>query len=89
MEADPSLAQVQYVTPAADRTSVFDEGDVHAEETAQREGGLKLWQNKYRFRRGMLPAFVGESFGKKVGFLCSLTFRRSYVVCRSSRQGRA
>lgn len=30
------------------------------------EGGRRLWQDKYRFRREMLPSFVGETFGKKV-----------------------
>jgi gamma-tubulin complex component 3 len=28
--------------------------------------GKRLWQDKYRFRRDMLPAFVGEAFGKRV-----------------------
>lgn len=31
-----------------------------------REGGLKLWDAKYRFRQEMLPLFVGDVFGKKV-----------------------
>jgi gamma-tubulin complex component 3 len=30
------------------------------------EGGRKLWQKKYIFRREMLPSFVDEAFGKKV-----------------------
>jgi hypothetical protein len=29
------------------------------------EGGRKLWQKKYIFRREMLPSFVDEAFGKK------------------------
>lgn len=31
-----------------------------------RENGVKLWEAKYRFRKEMLPMFVGESFGRKV-----------------------
>jgi gamma-tubulin complex component 3 len=38
------------------------EGD----ETMEKEGGLRLWENKYQFRREMLPAFVDEAFGKKI-----------------------
>jgi hypothetical protein len=30
------------------------------------EGGLRLWEGKYRFQKDMLPMFVGEAFGKKV-----------------------
>jgi len=36
-----------------------------------REDGLKLWDVKYRFRREMLPLFVGDVFGKKVNFIWS------------------
>jgi gamma-tubulin complex component 3 len=32
----------------------------------EREGGLRLWEAKYKFRKEMLPMFVGEAFGKKV-----------------------
>ena len=31
-----------------------------------RENGVKLWEAKYRFRKEMLPMFVGEPFGRKV-----------------------
>ena len=30
------------------------------------QGGLKLWESKYIFRKEMLPAFVGEDFGRKI-----------------------
>ncbi|KAF9009023.1 gamma-tubulin complex, DGRIP91/SPC98 component [Cyathus striatus] len=40
-------------------------GDVDDYSTV-REGGLKLWEGKYRFRKDMLPMFVGETFGKKI-----------------------
>jgi gamma-tubulin complex component 3 len=31
------------------------------------EGGLRLWETKYQFQKDMLPMFVGEAFGRKVG----------------------
>ena len=30
-------------------------------------GGLMLWEKKYTFRRKMLPSFLSEEFGRKVG----------------------
>lgn len=40
-------------------------GEVDNDESAEREGGLKLWEDKYQFQKEMLPMFVGEAFGKK------------------------
>lgn len=34
--------------------------------STEHESGLRLWEAKYRFRKDMLPMFVGEAFGKKV-----------------------
>ena len=31
-----------------------------------KDSGLYMWETKYEFRSDMLPAFVGEEFGKKV-----------------------
>lgn len=42
---------------------ILGDGD---EGEGNREGALRLWENKYRFRKEMLPAFVDEAFGKKV-----------------------
>jgi len=39
-----------------------------------RDNGQKLWETKYRFRKDMLPLFVGESFGRKV---CEYVLNRS------------
>jgi gamma-tubulin complex component 3 len=36
------------------------------EATETPENGQKLWETKYKFRKDMLPMFVGEPFGKKV-----------------------
>ena len=30
-------------------------------------GSLKLWESKFVFRREMLPSFLSEEFGRKVG----------------------
>lgn len=35
--------------------------------SGDREGGLRLWEAKYQFQKDMLPMFVGEAFGRKVG----------------------
>ena len=32
------------------------------------ESSMRLWEGKYQFKKEMLPRFVGETFGKKVGF---------------------
>lgn len=73
---DPELVHVRYVHPSslagagglanlsADGGFAGLGGD--ADVSGDREGGLSLWQNKYQFRKDMLPAFVGEAFGKKV-----------------------
>ena len=68
---NPELAHLQYVQQASDGqlagdggfTGVGAEGDDILDE---REGGLKLWEGKYQFQKDMLPAFVGEAFGRKV-----------------------
>jgi gamma-tubulin complex component 3 len=72
---DPELAHLQYVYPSSLTTGAgitigdgafngfnADQDDL----TGERESGLRLWQAKYKFRQEMLPAFVGEGFGRKV-----------------------
>ena len=51
------------------RRSEALEGLIDMEEGAEREAmeGLKVWEKKFGFRREMLPSFVNESFGRKVG----------------------
>ncbi|KXN89628.1 hypothetical protein AN958_05495 [Leucoagaricus sp. SymC.cos] len=45
----------------------FDRFGTDGEDySGAREDGLKLWEAKYRFRKEMLPLFVGDAFGKKI-----------------------
>lgn len=77
---DPELAHLQYVYPSSLTNGAgimigdgafsgfnVDQDDI----TGERESGLRLWQAKYKFRQEMLPAFVGEGFGRKVRRLIS------------------
>jgi gamma-tubulin complex component 3 len=74
---DPGLAHVQYFHPSAltggigqlsgDGGFTGIGGDV--DDVPDREGGLRLWEAKYRFQKEMLPMFVGESFGRKACLL--------------------
>ncbi|KAL7282306.1 gamma-tubulin complex DGRIP91/SPC98 component [Trametes coccinea BRFM310] len=68
---DPELAHLQYMQPSLQGVGQlasdggFGGGDV--EDTSEEHaGGLQLWEQKYRFRKEMLPAFVGETFGRKI-----------------------
>ncbi|KAL0070721.1 Microtubule-nucleating Tub4p (gamma-tubulin) complex component [Marasmius tenuissimus] len=70
---DPSLAQLQYMHPSSLAGGIDQlaggKDDLKLEDedrSREREGGLRLWEEKYRFRREMLPMFVGEAFGKKI-----------------------
>ena len=70
---DPELAHIQYIQPAgvqpngvADLDGGFTNVD-NEENSIEYQGGLRLWETKYVFRKEMLPAFVGEDFGRKVG----------------------
>ncbi|KAI1789552.1 gamma-tubulin complex DGRIP91/SPC98 component [Ganoderma leucocontextum] len=67
---DPELAHLQYMQPTLQGVGQlasdggFGGGDV--EDTSEHAGGLQLWEQKYRFQKDMLPAFVGETFGRKI-----------------------
>ncbi|PIL37022.1 hypothetical protein GSI_00714 [Ganoderma sinense ZZ0214-1] len=68
---DPELAHLQYMQPTLQGVGQlasdggFGGGDV--EDTSEEHaGGLQLWEQKYRFQKDMLPAFVGETFGRKI-----------------------
>ncbi|KAI0774140.1 gamma-tubulin complex DGRIP91/SPC98 component [Fomes fomentarius] len=68
---DPELAHLQYMQPSTQgigqlaNDGGFGGGDM--EDTAEEHaGGLQLWEQKYRFQKDMLPAFVGETFGRKI-----------------------
>ena len=67
---DPELAHLQYVQQSSGGQLAGDGGfagiGTEPDDLAEREGGLKLWETKYQFQKQMLPAFVGEAFGRKV-----------------------
>ena len=70
---DPSLAHLQYIQPSNIQGSALsgDEGfaDRYGDAddlSGEQEIGLRLWEGKYTFEKDMLPAFVGEAFGRKV-----------------------
>ncbi len=80
---DPELAHVQYVQQSSSGGQLAGDGGFGGlgaegdDVSGEREGGLKLWEGKYQFQKDMLPAFVGEAFGRKVrtcenGFLLDL-----------------
>jgi len=70
--ADSSLGHVPYVHPSSlpgginqlSNEGIF--GGFNGDSDDIAGNGQKLWEAKYRFRKDMLPMFVGESFGKKV-----------------------
>ena len=70
---DPELAHLQYMQPSLQGIGQlasdggFGGGDVE-DTLEERAGGLQLWEQKYRFQEDMLPAFVGETFGRKVRY---------------------
>uniref|UniRef100_A0A0W0FJX8 Putative gamma-tubulin complex component 3 n=1 Tax=Moniliophthora roreri TaxID=221103 RepID=A0A0W0FJX8_MONRR len=69
---DASLAHVQYMHPSSLTGGIshlsgdIDGFKVDNDDRRDGERGLKLWEEKYRFRKEMLPMFVGETFGKKI-----------------------
>ncbi|KIJ70589.1 hypothetical protein HYDPIDRAFT_105325 [Hydnomerulius pinastri MD-312] len=71
VSVDPEFANMQYLlhpsSLAGGTDGVFGALSGEAEDiSTEREGGLRLWEAKYQFRRDMLPMFVGEAFGKKI-----------------------
>ncbi|TBU49363.1 gamma-tubulin complex DGRIP91/SPC98 component [Dichomitus squalens] len=68
---DPELAHLQYMQPSSQGVGQlasdggFAGGDVE-DVSEERAGGLQLWEQKYQFQQDMLPAFVGEAFGRKI-----------------------
>ncbi|CAL1700978.1 unnamed protein product [Somion occarium] len=69
---DPELAHVQYVQQSASGSLAGDGGfaglasDSDELSGESREGGLKLWESKFRLQADMLPTFVGGTFGRKI-----------------------
>ena len=75
VSVDSSLGSIPYVHPSSlpgvinqlTNSGGFSGFNPDVEDlTGSQETGLKLWEAKYRFRKDMLPMFVGESFGRKV-----------------------
>jgi gamma-tubulin complex component 3 len=58
-------------------------------EEDETEGARTLWENKYRFRKEMLPAFVSEAFGRKVGRRFCLHEHSTHCCPRYSRLAKA
>ncbi|KAI0751649.1 gamma-tubulin complex DGRIP91/SPC98 component [Daedaleopsis nitida] len=68
---DPELAHLQYMQPSLQGVGQLASdggfGGDNIEDTSEgHAGGLQLWEQKYRFQEDMLPAFVGETFGRKI-----------------------
>ncbi|KAF9567322.1 gamma-tubulin complex, DGRIP91/SPC98 component [Agrocybe pediades] len=71
VNADSSLGHVPYVHPSSlpgGINQLSSEGMFPGFGDSDDMAGSsqKLWETKYRFRKDMLPMFVGESFGKKI-----------------------
>ena len=70
---DPELAHFQYIHPKATNGQTSTDigfpsilGDLD-EGTSESNPRSRLWEAKYLFRKEMLPSFLGEAFGRKVG----------------------
>lgn len=78
---DPELADAQFIQPPGLQTGVTIVDDGFAgdndDTSGDYQGGLRLWESKYIFRKEMLPAFVGEDFGRKVN---EYTYFRVYII---------
>ena len=72
---NPQLAHLEYLRPSlggnASLTGDGGFGGLAGEDANSNndslESGMRLWEGKYDFKKEMLPRFVGETFGKKVG----------------------
>ncbi|KLO19761.1 gamma-tubulin complex DGRIP91/SPC98 component [Schizopora paradoxa] len=67
---DPELADVQYLQPRHGLSSGddgFSDQMIDLDDLSrEHQSGQKLWESKFIFRKEMLPAFVGETFGRKI-----------------------
>lgn len=79
---DPALAHYQYIHPKAISGQTSTDfgfpsilGDLE-EGSSESDTRSRLWEAKYQFRKEMLPSFLGEAFGRKVGMLFYRQFRR-------------
>lgn len=72
MTINPELSHLDYLRPRSDDlTGDGGFGRIRSEDiladTAS-SAGIRLWEEKYKFKREMLPRFVGETFGRRVCF---------------------
>ncbi|KIY49250.1 gamma-tubulin complex, DGRIP91/SPC98 component [Fistulina hepatica ATCC 64428] len=63
---NPAINQPNGQVPHVTSSPFGAFGQDDADGSTDRENGLRLWENKYVFRKDMLPAFVGEAFGHKI-----------------------
>ncbi|KAG6837438.1 hypothetical protein H0H93_009532 [Arthromyces matolae] len=87
---DKSIAHTQYSHPsslAGGIAQISVDGGFGGDSEdvlGLRETGLRLWETKYRFQREMLPAFVGEAFGRKASFKILPNGRNIDSFCHDS-----
>ena len=73
---NPELSHLEYLHPTfSNNTSLAGDGGFGGPAgqgvnptSVILESGMRPWEGKYQFKTEMLPRFVGETFGKKVGF---------------------
>jgi len=70
---NPDLAHFDYLRPrTADGSSLVGDGGfarISSEDILNENAssaGIRLWEEKYMFKKEMLPRYVGETFGKRV-----------------------
>lgn len=73
--ANPKLVDLPYAplsrTANLSGDGGFESGVGVDDDEGAEMGGQHLWENKFRFRKEMLPSFVSEEFGRKV---CSVFY---------------
>lgn len=96
MALDPELAHYQYIHPKVISGQNSTDiglpnilGDL-SEEPLEGDPRNRLWEAKYRFRKEMLPSFLGDAFGRKVSKFCyHPLLELATGVCRFSRLEKA
>lgn len=99
VSADSSLGHLNYVHPSSipgGINSLSNDGGFgggfngdNDDFSGLRGNGQKLWEAKYRFRKDMLPMFVGEPFGKKVSYWSFVPSPSLILFERSFQRARA
>jgi gamma-tubulin complex component 3 len=67
---NPEMSSVPHTKPQGlldlPGSDEYGEEDMDEIIRPDADGGRRLWQDQYMFRKEMLPSFVDETFGKKV-----------------------